>query len=120
MIIPFDTDTDSIIHHAQRLNSLMPSHFMLIIPQDLDHGISIAISGMLIVVFALLFISLFIAGLPRVLAIVAKVWPEVDTHHGKASSPSDSLASEDDAIFAAIGFVLHTEFQKQLQSESNS
>ena len=76
-------------------------------------GLSIAAAGMLIVMLALTFISLFIAGLPRILAAVAKVYPEPVERHVKRTHP-ESLVADDEAVLAAIGFVLHTEFQMQL------
>jgi Na+-transporting methylmalonyl-CoA/oxaloacetate decarboxylase gamma subunit len=80
-------------------------------------GLSIAATGMLIVMLALTFISLFIAGLPRILAAVAKVYPEPVERHGKRTHP-ENLVADDAAVLAAIGFVLHTEFQKQVEGEN--
>ncbi len=72
----------------------------------------IAAVGLLIVFVALVLISLFIATLPRLLTIVGHLWPEVDDHHGLEHSESEP---EDDLeVIAAIGFVLHSEFQRQL------
>ncbi len=91
---------------------------MLVLGQEdpLSRGAVIAIAGLLIVFAALLLISLFIAVLPKLLEQVARVWPEVESHHG-----SEARAAEPDveqaAVLAAIGFVLHTELQKQLAAE---
>mgnify|MGYP001814021917 FL=1 len=72
---------------------------------------------MLIVVMALSFISLFIAGLPRILAALAKIYPEPVARHGKRTHSETSVA-DDEAVLAAIGFVLHTEFQKLRANEN--
>ena len=79
-------------------------------------GVAIAISGLVIVFVALILISVFIASLPRILEIVARFWPEVDEPHAVESHP-ESLVADDGHVLAAIGFVLHTEFQHQLSTE---
>lgn len=68
------------------------------------NGFAIAITGMLIVFAALAIISLFIALLPRVLKVLAVVFPE-EHHHGAVSSKKPTR--DDDALLAAIGFALH-------------
>ena len=77
-------------------------------------GIAIAATGLLIVFAALVLITLFIAALPRILEAVANVLPEVPDRH----APQDSSASllPDEALLAAIGFVLHSELQKQVET----
>lgn len=62
-------------------------------------GIAISIVSMLIVFIALSMISLFIALLPRILNLIAKVYPENN------QPPTDPTV--DDQIIAAIGFALH-------------
>jgi Na+-transporting methylmalonyl-CoA/oxaloacetate decarboxylase gamma subunit len=89
------------------------------VEHPITQGITIAIAGMLIVGVALSLISLFIAGLPRVLDTIGKFWPEVDEPHGKKSH-THSLITDNDAVIAAIGYVLHCEYQKQLQSDSSA
>ncbi|MEZ6061746.1 MAG: OadG family protein [Planctomycetaceae bacterium] len=74
-------------------------------------GPSIAISGMLIVFAALLLITLFISALPKILLAVGKFLPEAPERHALPDR-SESLLP-DDALLAAIGFVLHMELQKQ-------
>jgi Na+-transporting methylmalonyl-CoA/oxaloacetate decarboxylase gamma subunit len=74
----------------------------------------IAATGLLIVFAALLLIALFIAALPRILTYVADWFPERQ-HKPSADDPSKSLLP-DEAVLAAIGFVLHTEVQKQMES----
>lgn len=73
------------------------------------NGFGIAITGMLIVFTALILISVFIAGLPRLTAIVNKVLPPVH-HHGAvpAAKPADDGS---EAVAVAIGFALHTQKQ---------
>jgi Na+-transporting methylmalonyl-CoA/oxaloacetate decarboxylase gamma subunit len=80
-------------------------------------GISIAMAGMLIVMLALTFISLFIAASPRILAAVARVFPEPVERHARRAD-IDSRVADDEAVVAAIGFVLHQEFQRQLASDN--
>ena len=69
-------------------------------------GISIAITGMVIVFFALCLISLFIAALPRILNWVALLWPEPEGDYGHGPSPETSDAVSDE-IVAAIAVTLH-------------
>ncbi|MEO2019290.1 MAG: OadG family transporter subunit [Fuerstiella sp.] len=83
-----------------------------------DKGIAIAGTGLLIVFAALILITLFIAALPRILEAVAKVLPEVPDRHTVPDS-SESLLP-DDAVLAAIGFVLHHELQKQVETAGNT
>ena len=65
-------------------------------------GMGIALTGMIIVFSVLALISLFIVLLPRILAVVAKKFPESMGHHGVP------VQDEDDAsVLAAIGFVMH-------------
>lgn len=69
-------------------------------------GISIAITGMVIVFFALSVISLFIAALPRILALFARRWPETEGHHAvRSAAPSQQTVSNE--VVAAIAMVLH-------------
>jgi hypothetical protein len=79
---------------------------------SLTDGLVIAAVGLTIVFVALVLISLFIAMLPRVLTAIGHVWPEVDERH--ALEHVEGETSEDLAVLAGIGFVLHTEFQRQL------
>ena len=96
----------------------MPLTLLLIaVDSTVSRGISIAFAGMCIVAVALTLISLFIAAMPRLLEAVNQVWPEVEDRHAKPSHP-ESLVPDDDHVLAAIGYVLHCEFQRQLQSET--
>jgi Na+-transporting methylmalonyl-CoA/oxaloacetate decarboxylase gamma subunit len=60
------------------------------------NGISVSIAGMIIVFVSLVMISAFIAALPRVLALLSKVFPDSDT---KAAADHDRVAV---AIAAAL------------------
>ncbi len=90
----------------------MTSTFLLVVASNLSDGFYIAVAGMMIVATALTFISLFIAALPKILDKLEDYLPTVD-EHAKPTHPESSVP-DDDAVLAAIGFVLHTEFQKQL------
>lgn len=83
---------------------------------DFSEGLSIAIVGMLIVAVALSLISLFIAAMPRVLGFLETVLPAEEPHPAHRTHP-ESFIPDDDDVVAAIGFVLHTEFQNQLARE---
>lgn len=84
---------------------------------DLVKALTISVAGIAIVFSALLLITLFIASLPRILVLVNHVWPELDDGHSKEGHPESQMADDTD-VLAAIGFVLHTEFQRQLSAES--
>lgn len=93
------------------------SMLMLAQTGSLTRGLAIALSGLTIVFTALILISIFIASLPRILDLVSRVWPESDNLHQESSDAENSLP--DDAVLAAIGFVLHTEVQRQILASSN-
>ena len=92
--------------------------FVILAAGDLGRGASIALTGMLIVAVALTLIYLFIASLPKALALLATVLPENEGHHHGSPSSSashpESLIPDDEAVLAAIGYVLH------LRSQSSS
>ena len=90
---------------------------------SMSDGVSIAIAGLTIVFLALLLIAAFIASMPRVLVLVAQIWPEVEERHSAkkfGGDSSDGSDGGDGASLAAIGFVLHTEFQRQLAADQAS
>lgn len=91
---------------------------LLVVDQEnvASEGLAIAFAGLVIVFTALILISLFIASLPRILEAVNRYWPEVDEAPASVSHP-ESQVPDDRAVLAAIGFVLHTEFQRQLKSD---
>lgn len=84
----------------------------------MQRGVSIALSGMLIVFTALILITLFLEALPRFLEVLAKYLPESEESHGSPSL-KDSQVPDDEAVIAGLGFVLHTEFQKQISSPTS-
>ena len=65
-------------------------------------GIPIALTGMGIVFCVLALISLFIAFLPKLTAILGRYFPETEVHH--ISAPK---TSSNDAVLAAIAYVYH-------------
>lgn len=85
----------------------------------MSRGFEIAIAGMVIVAFALSIISLFIAALPKMLAVLEIYLPTSEDGHSKPVHP-ESFVPDDDAVVAAIGFVLHTEFQKQVAQDQTA
>lgn len=73
------------------------------------NGFGLAISGMTIVFFVLVLVSLFIASMPRLLPIVNSILPVVEHHHG-APMPSavrSAAVTAEDEMVAAIGVALH-------------
>ena len=93
--------------------TMTASTLLLIVASNLSRGAAIAATGMLIVALALTFITLFIATLPNILAKLESYLPPSPDHHA-APELTDSLTAEDQKVLAAIGFVLHTEFQRQI------
>jgi Na+-transporting methylmalonyl-CoA/oxaloacetate decarboxylase gamma subunit len=73
-------------------------------------GISIAITGMLIVFAALTIISLFIALVPHLLAALAPILPKLHSHHAPPGR-AEQVPLEHEKVVAAIAAVLHTELQ---------
>ncbi len=84
--------------------------------ENLAEGGTIALVGLLIVFLVLIFLSVFIATLPKVLDLVGKFLPESDEHHSIADEEHNEDAELE--LLAAIGFVLHTEFQRQVSTGS--
>jgi len=84
----------------------------------IGEGMTIAAVGIAIVFSALMLITLFIASLPRILGLVGHVWPEHGDGHHENAHPENQVADDSD-VMAAIGFVLHTEFQRQLTAEAS-
>lgn len=79
------------------------------------NGVAIAVTGMLIVFFALTLISLFIRLLPEVLAVLAPILPRLESHD-QPPRATESLDIDNERIVAAIGYVLHQEMKKAAQS----
>lgn len=84
--------------------------------ETFSRGLAIAITGMVIVFLALFLISAFLTALPWVLERLSRIWPEVD-EHSAADGHRESLLADDAQVMAAIGFVLHTELQRQMAAE---
>lgn len=72
------------------------------------NGVSIALMGMMIVFCGLAMISLFIALLPKILALLQGKPVKAPARHVHHDRPS----SETEEITAAIGYVIHMEFEK--------
>ena len=64
-------------------------------------GMPIALTGMLIVFSVLVLISLFLVVLPKILAVIAKKFSEIEGHVERVQDEDDG------SVLAAIGFVLH-------------
>jgi oxaloacetate decarboxylase gamma subunit len=77
-------------------------------------GVSIAVTGMLIVFFALMIITLFIRLLPVVLGHFEPYLPRLEPH-GQPQTAAERLPVDNEKIVAAIGYVLHTEMEKATQ-----
>lgn len=75
------------------------------------NGIAISITGMLIVFAALVFISVFIALVPKILVLLEPILPKGHAHH-VSPPPDEQTALDHEKVVAAIGIVLHTELQK--------
>jgi Na+-transporting methylmalonyl-CoA/oxaloacetate decarboxylase gamma subunit len=77
-------------------------------------GISRSIVGMPIVFAALTLVARFIAALPKVLEALNDYLPDEHPHHHIGHGHAgEAEPSEEESIIAALGFVLHSEFQKQ-------
>lgn len=93
---------------AQTADSTTPSGWQGIAQ---GHGISISLTGMAIVFAALVFITLFIAAVPKVLEVLDPYLPKSHGHHAPPT-PGEETALDHEKVVAAIGMVLHTEMQK--------
>lgn len=69
-------------------------------------GISVSITGMLIVFAALSIIALFVAKLPALLAALDPWLPEIEAHD--PPTPAEQLPLDEERIVAAIGYALHS------------
>jgi len=80
-----------------------------------DHGLSLALAGMLIVFCGLAGISLFIAVLPKILAGVHRLRSKAAGGYGPSASATKSPAADpfDGETLAAIAMVLHAEAERQ-------
>ena len=95
-----------------------------VVTQDWSRAVSIAASGLVIVFAVLVLLSTFIASLPRILTAIEPWFPEPQHGHGSESHPESQIP--EDEVIAAIGFVLHREFQDaqiqdaETQNQANS
>ncbi len=78
------------------------------------NGISISITGMLIVFVALSLISLFLRLLPSVLEKLEPILPRLESHT-QPPTAAEQLPADKEKIIAAIGYVLHLEMEKSTQ-----
>ncbi len=79
-------------------------------------GVTIAVTGMLIVFFALAIISLFLRLLPVVLGWMEPILPRLESH-AHPPTPAERLPAEKERLVAAIGYVLRMEMEKATQSK---
>ncbi len=80
------------------------------------NGIAISLMGMTIVFLALVLITLFIASVPTLLAWLDPILPKGHSHHHAPPTPEEQTPLDQEKVVAAIGMVLHTEFQKTLSN----
>ena len=78
------------------------------------NGVSIAVTGMLIVFFALTIITVFIRLLPLMLARFEPYLPRLESH-GQPPTAAERLPVDNEKIVAAIGYILHMEMEKATQ-----
>lgn len=76
-----------------------------------NNGIGVALTGMLIVFSALAIITMFIALVPHLLAVLEPILPKGGLHR-ESHTPAEQSPIDQERIVAAIGMVLHTELQK--------
>lgn len=75
------------------------------------NGIGLAVTGMLIVFFGLVFISLYITALPRVFA-----WTQAQQRRAKRKAPTPARTAsglDDPALCAAIALVIQMELDNE-------
>ena len=80
-------------------------------------GISLALTGMLIVFVALMLVSGFIASVPKILEVLDPILPSASGHHAQPT-PAEQVPLDQEKVIAAIGMVLHTEMQKAAQQKN--
>ena len=70
-------------------------------------GISIAITGMLIVFFALLVITIYIAMVPKILGVLAPFLPPETEHAAPSSGSASGNKRIEEELLAAVGYAVH-------------
>ncbi len=76
------------------------------------NGISITLTGMLIVFSGLLLISFFIARLPDILRVFDRLAALGKPREQPAMATTEEVQDDEAAIMAAIGLVLHMELER--------
>lgn len=77
----------------------------------------IAVAGMTIVFTALILISAFITGLPRLLGLVARAFPEAVAQVPRRATPTPPAPPADDlAVVAAVGGAYHAARTRRTQA----
>jgi oxaloacetate decarboxylase gamma subunit len=72
-----------------------------------QNGVSISITGMLIVFVVLCLISALLTALPHLVSKLDEIFPPAN-HHSPVQAQASSN-EETETVLAAIGFVLHTQ-----------
>jgi Na+-transporting methylmalonyl-CoA/oxaloacetate decarboxylase gamma subunit len=84
------------------------------------HGFAIALTGMTVVFLGLVLVSVFIALLPRVLERLGRpglrLPPRMQGARAATMGQETTLAIDPD-LLAAIGYVLHAEYERELLSD---
>lgn len=75
-------------------------------------GISVSITGMLIVFFALTLITVFIAVLPKILAAIEPIFPSKEDVVTAVDAPDTGVGVTEE-VAAAIAFSIHLERLKK-------
>ncbi len=70
-------------------------------------GVTISLTGMVIVFFVLLSISVAIALIPKILPLLNKLFPPV-VHGHAAPAVQNNKASLDESVVAAIALAIHS------------
>ncbi len=79
-------------------------------------GVGLSLTGMCVVFFALTLLSLFIAILPRVVALLDRYFPPVEDH--MVVDAAVSLATEDREVVAVMAaFITHLESGQDSRTE---
>ncbi|TWU47831.1 OadG family protein [Rubripirellula reticaptiva] len=95
----------------------MPN-FVLVAESVYDQGFAIAVAGLAIVFFALFVLTLFISAMPWLTSILDRYFPAHD-HSRSPSVHPESQVPDDGPVLAAIGFVLHHEYEKNIRESKN-
>ncbi|MCH2210579.1 MAG: OadG family protein [Fuerstiella sp.] len=97
---------------------MLPAFMISLAQTVINDGFPIAATGMGIVFVAIILITVFISALPGILKLLAQVLPEASARHTPVDTSESMLP--DEGILAAIGFVLHTEIQRQVTTDERT